>query len=303
MLQDLSEATLPVWTDSAAPHNIVLNGRVLLVEDGRDNQRLLRMQLRDAGAVVSTATDGQIAVDMATTQPFDLILMDMQMPFMDGYAATAELRRRGLKMPIIALTAHAMADDRAKCLASGCDDYLSKPCIEETLLKIVDKYLGQGHSRVPADGAGENVAGSCPPPRGANGPGGIKSSLADNPRMRTILPEFVAGLPGEVRKMIDFLERNDLAALCTVVHQLGGASGGYGFAVLTEPAVRVEESIGAGKALDAVTAEIKSLIEVIRRIEGYDESNAPIAAEGPPTYAPEKDPSRVLASADSQSSG
>jgi len=104
---------LPVRTDSPAQHNIVLSGRVLLVEDGRDNQRLLRMQLRDAGAAVSTATDGLIAVDQATTQPFDLILMDMQLPFMDGYAATAELRRRGLKIPIIALTAHAMPEDRA----------------------------------------------------------------------------------------------------------------------------------------------------------------------------------------------
>jgi len=104
--------------------------------------------------------------------------------------------------------------------------------------------------------------------------------------MRTILPEFVAGLPGEVRKMTDLLERNDLAALRTVVHQLGGASGGYGFAVLTEPAVRVEESIAAGKALDSVTAEIESLIEVIRRIDGYDDSKAPVAAEKRSTHAP-----------------
>jgi two-component system sensor histidine kinase/response regulator len=66
------------------------------VEDGADNQRLLRMQLGDAGATVTSALNGQIAVDLATTQTFDLILMDMQMPVMDGYAATMELRRRGL---------------------------------------------------------------------------------------------------------------------------------------------------------------------------------------------------------------
>jgi PAS domain S-box-containing protein len=298
MLQDLSEATLPVAAVATVHHNIVLSGRILLVEDGRDNQRLLRMQLRDAGAVVSTATDGQIAVDLATTQPFDLVLMDMQMPFMDGYAATAELRRRGLKIPIIALTAHAMPDDRGKCIACGCDDYLSKPCNEETLLTTVNRHLGHGPPHVPDDRAGDGVAGSGPPPRAADGPNAIKSSLADNPRMRTILPEFVAGLPGEVRKMTDMLERNDLAALRTVVHQLGGASGGYGFAALTEPAVRVEESIGAGKALDSVTAEIKSLIEVIRRIDGYDESKAPVAADGPSIHAPpDKDPAGLPASA------
>ncbi|MGD0462247.1 MAG: PAS domain S-box protein [Tepidisphaeraceae bacterium] len=277
MLQDLTEATLPVQPGGAVNHNIVLSGRILLAEDGHDNQRLLRMQLRDAGAVVFGAEDGQIAVDRATTQPFDLILMDMQMPVMDGYAATAELRRRGLKIPIIALTAYAMAEDRAKCLASGCDDYLSKPVKEETLLKTVNQYLGNAPSLARDEGGG--VAGSEPPRRAADGPGTIKSSLADNPRMHAIIPEFVSGLPGEVRKMNDLLAQNDLAALEKVVHQLRGASGGYGFDPLTEPATRVEESIKAGKALESIAAEIKSLIEVIRRIDGYDESKASVAAE------------------------
>src|SRR5579862_4519581 len=83
--------------------------------------------LSSAGGSVVSALNGKIAVDLAGTQPFDLILMDMQMPVMDGYAATIELRRQGLKIPIIALTAYAMAEDRDKCIACGCDDYLSKP--------------------------------------------------------------------------------------------------------------------------------------------------------------------------------
>src|SRR5580693_8393611 len=104
---------------------IHLRGRILLVEDGADNQRLLRMQLSSAGGSVVSALNGQIALDLATSQPFDLILMDMQMPVMDGYAATIELRRRGLTMPIIALTAYAMAEDREQSLASRCSAYLS----------------------------------------------------------------------------------------------------------------------------------------------------------------------------------
>jgi signal transduction histidine kinase/DNA-binding response OmpR family regulator len=141
MLQDLTEATLPATPDQRAQPDIHLHGRILLVEDGRDNQRLLRMQLSAAGAEVVVADNGQIAVDLMTTRPFDLILMDMQMPVLDGYAATIELRRRGVKIPIIALTAYAMAEDRAKCMASGCSAYLTKPVNEETLLNTVNQYL------------------------------------------------------------------------------------------------------------------------------------------------------------------
>ena len=281
MLQGLNEATLPLHKNDAAQHDIVLSGRILLVEDGRDNQRLLRMQLEDAGAIVSSAEDGQIAVAKAMNQPFDLILMDMQMPVMDGYAATAELRRRGLKTPIIALTAYAMAEDRAKCLASGCDDYLTKPVKEEILLKTVNQHLGHNSSVAPGQSAEAGVAGSPPPDSAVNHSSAIKSNFADNPRMATIIPEFVAGLAGEVRKIVDLLERNELPSLQRVVHQLRGASGGYGFDAVTEPATRAEESIKAGNALESINAEIKSLIEVIRRIDGYDESKSPVTAKQP----------------------
>ena len=151
MLQGLSEATLPRKTAEAAHPVIEIKGRILLVEDGRDNQRLLCMQLRDAGAMVFTAENGQIAVDMAEKQAFDIILMDMQMPVMDGYAATAELRRRGVMTPIIALTAYAMAQDRVKCMDSGCSDYLSKPVDEGALLTSVSRQLERGSARASND--------------------------------------------------------------------------------------------------------------------------------------------------------
>jgi CheY-like chemotaxis protein len=147
-LEGLTEATLPAAGDQKVETNIRLHGRILLVEDGADNQRLLQMQLGDAGASVTGATNGRIAVDLATTQTFDLILMDMQMPVMDGYAASRELRRRGLSTPIVALTAHAMGEDRDKCLAAGCSGYLTKPIDENKLLKTVHDYLEQ--DRAPA---------------------------------------------------------------------------------------------------------------------------------------------------------
>ncbi len=116
--------------------------RVLLAEDGADNRRLIMLLLQKAGANVTAVEDGQAAVELAMAarhakEPFDLILMDMQMPVMDGYTATRLLRELDYREPIVALTAHAMADDRRKCLDAGCDDYLSKPINRQRLLGSV----------------------------------------------------------------------------------------------------------------------------------------------------------------------
>jgi PAS domain S-box-containing protein len=274
-LLGLTEVTLPRKVDLSGKPKIYLRGRILLVEDGADNQRLLRMQLTSAGGSVVSAMNGQMAVDLATTQPFDLILMDMQMPIMDGYAATRELRRRGLTIPIIALTAYAMAEDRDKCMAAGCDAYLSKPVAEETLLAAVNQYLGK---RVPNDRV-EGIAGSVPSVGSAYGSEPIRSSLVGDPRMMQIIPGFVLQLADKVRKMLDLLEHHDLVALQLIVHEIAGAAGGYGFASVTQSARRAEQSIKAGDALGLIAVEIHSLVEVIRQIEGYDESQALVGVE------------------------
>jgi len=121
--------------------------QILLAEDGVDNQRLLMHMLSRMGATVVLASNGREAIDLAMDarqvgKPFDLILMDMQMPEIDGYAATAELRRLGFDTPIIALTAHAMVGDREKCIASGCTDYTSKPVSKANLISLVHRYAG-----------------------------------------------------------------------------------------------------------------------------------------------------------------
>jgi len=201
------------------------------------------------------------------------------MPIMDGYAATIELRRREVKTPIIALTAYAMAEDRAKCLAIGCDDYLSKPVEEHVLLAAVHRYLGR---LVPREVDGSSVAESPPPAVDVSDSGRIKSTLAADPRMQEIIPAFVGRLPGKVRKMLNLLEHHDLVALQKIVHELLGTGGGYGFAPISLSARKAQESIRGGAALEPITSEINSLIDIIRRIEGYDESKAPSETEESP---------------------
>ena len=126
-----------------------LDCRVLLVEDGPDNQRLISFLLRRAGAEVLLAQNGVEALEIvdaetAEGRSLDLILMDIQMPLMDGYEATRRLRQSGYSGQIIALTAHAMKDDRQKCLDAGCDDYLTKPIDRTTLLSTLARHLAAG---------------------------------------------------------------------------------------------------------------------------------------------------------------
>lgn len=125
--------------------DVCLECRILLAEDGPDNQQLMGSILKEAGADVTISENGQIARDEAigaskTGASFDVILMDMQMPVMDGYAATRELREVGYTGPIVAVTAHAMAGDRWKCMEAGCDDYVSKPIERETFLATVARW-------------------------------------------------------------------------------------------------------------------------------------------------------------------
>jgi len=138
------------------PRAIRLTGKILLAEDGPDNQRLIAFHLRKAGADVHVAENGQIALECiraAASQgcPFDLLLSDMQMPEMDGYSLAAALRAQGNSIPIVAITAHAMAGDRKRCLDAGCDDYTSKPINRQDLLEACDRWMsGRAPSRPAA---------------------------------------------------------------------------------------------------------------------------------------------------------
>lgn len=126
--------------------NMQIAAKILVAEDGIDNQRLIAHLLRKAGADVMVVDNGALAceaIDAAAQggEQFDIVLMDMQMPVLDGYAATRRLRSSGYELPIIALTAFAMTGDREKCVQAGCTDYLTKPLDRTVFLPLVAKYV------------------------------------------------------------------------------------------------------------------------------------------------------------------
>ncbi len=133
-----------------------LSGQVLVVEDNPSNQILISMLLKKMGLEVTLANNGLEGVQEARRQKYDVILMDMQMPRMNGYDATQTLRSEGCMTPIVAVTANAMKGDEEKCLQAGCDAYLSKPIDRKKLTQILRRYLGtSGKAELPAVTAAE----------------------------------------------------------------------------------------------------------------------------------------------------
>ena len=122
-------------------------GKILVVDDRRDIRFIAQHFVTSAGGTVEVAGDGEEAIDKVRQakkqgSPFDIMVIDMQMPVLDGYEATRRLRSEGFELPIIALTAHAMEGDREKCVEAGCNDYLSKPLDGPQFVAMLQSYLG-----------------------------------------------------------------------------------------------------------------------------------------------------------------
>lgn len=282
ILENLTADQLTVGGQEVSDEEIRLSGRILLAEDGEDNRELVASHLRRAGCEVVIAGTGRLAVEAANTQQFDLVLMDMQMPELDGYGAARALRAAGMRIPIIALTANAMAEDRVKCLEAGCTEYLAKPISRAQLLRTLSRFLTStnalsGSVETP-HAQDEEIA--VFKPTGV----GLRSNLEHEPSIHKLLSKFIARLPERVDALFAMLDEKNLESLRQTIHQLKGAAGGYGFPQLTELAGRAEQKIRNGDPFEDVRREVNALIDLVRSIDGYDrghESTSPPAATDP----------------------
>ena len=274
MIENPSETVRPEKPAAAAPRPDSLAGlRVLLAEDAPPNQRLIRMLLEKAGAEVTVVPDGLQAVEATLGGGYDVVLMDMQMPEMDGYDATATLRERGYAGPVVAMTAHAMSNDRRRCLDAGCTDYMSKPVHRQHLIDMVARY-GRPAPEPPA-------APDVPPAAGATEEESMISEFADDEDMIDLVRQFVEELPGEAAAMRNALANGDFEGLRRTAHQLKGAGGSYGYPRLTDAALRVEQSAKAGDAEAAALglSELEGLVRAAER--GLETQPNALSGEGP----------------------
>jgi CheY-like chemotaxis protein len=255
------QRSLPTQVTSGAAaadaSRLQLHGRVLLAEDGPDNQRLICHYLHRIGLEIVTADNGLLARDRALEawrggQPFDLILMDMQMPVMDGYAATAELRAQGYTGPIIALTAHAMDTDRERCLAAGCDDFATKPIDVQRFMQILHNCLHHKPNSTQA-------LPSAPPPSVEEPP---TAAARDWAPLAPLMEVFLRNLPQRVQAMTQAVEQADVNQLAFLAHQLKGAAGGYGLPAICDAARRLEESARTEKDIEALKAQVREMAEL-----------------------------------------
>jgi PAS domain S-box-containing protein len=279
--------------------------RLLVVDDSPENRELVALVLQDTGLEVEQADSGEAALAAVARRVPDLVLMDMQMPGMDGFTATRRLRERGIAVPVLAFTAHALRGFEAEIREAGCDGYLTKPIDAEAMFETLAGRLGgvrvapdpvdaaraawAGALVVPGDA--RTAAGDAPTGTGVartlagDAPAGVhevtmdpddgplRSRLSGNARFAAIADGFAARLPERILRMRAALDAGDLVALAEDAHWLKGSAGTVGFDVFTVPATRLESAARAADRAAADGALVR--VEVLgRRVAAGTEAKA-----------------------------
>jgi signal transduction histidine kinase/CheY-like chemotaxis protein len=243
--------------------------RVLLVEDNKINQVVAIGLLEDAEIVVDLAENGEVAVQKVHENSYDAVLMDVQMPVMDGMEATRVIRSdpRFRLLPIIAMTADAMASDQQQCLDAGMNDYVAKPINPQQFFGVLSRWIAQGGDANKAEPKDEPVRPSIPSIPGVDTGSGLKQTGDKRDRYESLLREFAKQEADAVKQMRSALAAGDPATAQRRAHSLKGVAGTLGATTLSEAAGKAEAAIKNGrdvdKALRLLSASIKTVMQGI----------------------------------------
>jgi len=276
-LRVMGDGPSPVAESLAA----IKGARILLVEDNELNQEVATELLRDAGLRVDLAENGEIAVRKVQEADYDIVLMDMQMPVMDGVTATRAIRKLpGLaELPIVAMTANAMEGDRRRCLEAGMNDHVAKPVEPDDLWQALLKWVKVRHAVAgPKRTASRPETGSQIPSdiAGLDSEAGLRRVLGKKPLYLSMLRKFVAGRRHAVADLRAALDRGDVETAERIAHTTKGVAGNIGATEVLELAAAVERAVNGREPRDKVATLVDALELPLGRLIAALERSLPV---------------------------
>jgi signal transduction histidine kinase/DNA-binding response OmpR family regulator len=247
----------------------IKGARILLVEDNDLNQEVGLELLRDAGFHVDLAEDGQVALDKIRTGGYDIVLMDMQMPVMDGVMATQEIRKdaRFNDLPIVAMTANSMQSDRDRCMAAGMNDHIAKPIEPEVLWKALLKWVHPGCAKPTSENVESQIPADVELPsdiKGLDVANGLRRVLGKKPLYFSMLRKFVSGQKSVTEKIRKALDENQWDVAERLAHSLKGGTASISATDLQQLAEQIETAIKerhTQSQIDALLKELKKQLD------------------------------------------
>jgi two-component system sensor histidine kinase/response regulator len=249
-------------TDTFLQLTAIKGSRILLVEDNELNQEVATELLRDAGFIVDLAENGQIALGMLNVAEYDIVLMDIQMPVMDGITATREIRKdaRFKDLPVVAMTANAMQDDSDRCMAAGMIDHVAKPIEPEILWKALLKWIKPRHmaeAEIEQQAVQDvNLPSSID---GLDMLDGLRRVRGKKPLYLSILRRFIIGQKSAAAEIFEALEGNAWDTAKRFAHTLKGVSGTIGATNLQQLAERLETAIKEDRPREEIDARLNEI--------------------------------------------
>ncbi len=263
-LLNVDEIMSSLWYESSTKVNRwkFPKSKVLVVDDGEENRELLDVVLSEAGIEITSAENGQVALDLLAKQTFDVVLMDVQMPVMDGYTAVRLMRERSYSMPVIAMTADAMMGAQQQCIDAGYSEYMTKPVdIDKLLERLAEELngelLSEKDAEVPIHAVIEKVNHQY-----AVTDEKIYSSLTgSNPKFRQIIKNFIIRLEEQLETIDTAWQQRNYNEIKRLAHWLKGSSGSVGFESFVDPARKLEQF-----AVDQDDTALESAVEKLHRL-------------------------------------